>query len=179
MLADVEEVNGDRNQEVSGLAYDSRKIGAGQIFFAIPGEKADGHDFVSEAVKRGAAAIVCARKAVEAEGVAFVRVKDVRRVMGQWSAHFYQRPSQKLKLVGVTGTNGKTTVTYLIESMLRAAGIEPGVIGTINYRYCGDEAPAPHTTPESLDLQELMDKMTRAEVKAVTMEVSSHALVQE
>ncbi|MBI3063677.1 MAG: UDP-N-acetylmuramoyl-L-alanyl-D-glutamate--2,6-diaminopimelate ligase [Deltaproteobacteria bacterium] len=179
MLADVEEVNGDRNQEVSGLAYDSRKIGAGQIFFAIPGEKADGHDFVSEAVKRGAAAIVCARKAVEAEGVAFVRVKDVRRVMGQWSAHFYQRPSQKLKLVGVTGTNGKTTVTYLIESMLRAAGIEPGVIGTINYRYCGDEAPAPHTTPESLDLQELMDKMTRAGVKAVTMEVSSHALVQE
>jgi len=179
MLAEVEEVNGDRNQEVSGLAYDSRKVGAGQIFFAIPGEKADGHDFVPEAIKRGAATIVCARKAVEAEGVAFVRVKDVRRVMGQWSAHFYHRPSQKLKLVGVTGTNGKTTVTYLIESMLRAAGIEPGVIGTINYRYCGDEAPAHHTTPESLDLQELMDKMTRAGVKAVTMEVSSHALVQE
>jgi UDP-N-acetylmuramoyl-L-alanyl-D-glutamate--2,6-diaminopimelate ligase len=81
--------------------------------------------------------------------------------------------------VGVTGTNGKTTVTYLIESMLRAAGIEPGVIGTINYRYCGDAVPAHHTTPESLDLQELMDKMIRAGVKAVTMEVSSHALVQE
>jgi UDP-N-acetylmuramoyl-L-alanyl-D-glutamate--2,6-diaminopimelate ligase len=179
MLADVEEVNGDRNQEVSGLTYDSRKVGAGQIFFAIPGENADGHDFVPEAIKRGAATIVCARKTAEAEGVAFVRVKDVRRVMAQWSAHFYRRPSEKLKLVGVTGTNGKTTVTYLIESMLRAAGIEPGVIGTINYRYCGGEAPAHHTTPESLDLQELMDKMSRAGVKAVTMEVSSHALVQE
>ena len=179
MLAEVEEVKGDRNQEVSGLSYDSRKVGAGQVFFAIPGEKTDGHDFVAEAIRRGAATIVCARKTAEAEGVAFVRVKDVRRVMGQWSAHFYQRPSQKLKLVGVTGTNGKTTVTYLIESMLRAAGIEPGVIGTINYRYCGDEAPAHHTTPESLDLQELMDKMLGAGVKAVTMEVSSHALVQE
>ena len=179
MLVEVEEINGDRNQEVSGLAYDSRKVGAGQIFFAIPGEKSDGHDFVPEAIKRGAATIVCARRTAETEGVAFVRVKDVRRVMGQWSAHFYQRPSQKLNLVGVTGTNGKTTVTYLIESMLRAAGIEPGVIGTINYRYCGDEVPAHHTTPESLDLQELMDKMLGAGVKAVTMEVSSHALVQE
>lgn len=179
MLAQVEEVNGDRNQEVSGLAYDSRKVGAEQVFFAIPGEKADGHDFVPDAIQRGAATIVCARRTAEAEGVAFVRVKDVRRVMGQWSAHFYQRPSQKLKLVGVTGTNGKTTVTYLIESMLRAAGIEPGVIGTINYRYCGAEVPAHHTTPESLDLQELMDKMLGAGVKAVTMEVSSHALVQE
>ena len=179
MLAEVEEVEGDRDQEISGMAYDSRKVGAGQIFFAIPGEKADGHDFAAEAIKRGAAAIVCARKTPEAQGVALVRVKDVRCVMGQWSAHFYHRPSQKLKLVGVTGTNGKTTVTYLIESMLRAAGIEPGVIGTINYRYCGDEVPAHHTTPESLDLQELMDKMSRVGVKAVTMEVSSHALVQE
>src|SRR3970040_326989 len=161
MLVEVEEINGDRNQEVSGLAYDSRKVGAGQIFFAIPGEKSDGHDFVPEAIKHGAATIVCARRTAETEGVAFVRVKDVRRVMGQWSAHFYQRPSQKLTLVGVTGTNGKTTVTYLIESMLRAAGIEPGVIGTINYRYCGDEVPAHHTTPESLALQELMDKMIR------------------
>ena len=180
MLAEVEEVSGDRDQEkISGLAYDSRKVGAGQIFFAIPGEMADGHDFAAEAIKRGAAAIVCARKTAEAQGVAFVRVKDVRRVMGQWSAHFYHRPSQKLKLVGVTGTNGKTTVTYLIESMLRAAGIEPGVIGTINYRYRGEEVPSHHTTPESLDLQELMDKMLGAGVKAVTMEVSSHAMVQE
>ena len=179
MLAEVEEVNGNRDQEISGLVYDSRKVVAGQIFFAIPGEKADGHDFVAEAIQRGAATIVCARKTAGAQGVALVRVKDVRRVMGQWSAHFYHGPSQKLKLVGVTGTNGKTTVTYLIESMLRAAGIEPGVIGTINYRYCGDAVPAHHTTPESLDLQELMDKMIRAGVKAVTMEVSSHALVQE
>ncbi len=179
MLADVEEVKGDWDHEISGLAYDSRKVGAGQVFFATPGEKADGHDFITEAIKRGAATIVCARETAGAPGVAFVRVKDVRRVMGQWSAHFYHRPSQKLKLVGVTGTNGKTTVTYLVESMLQAAGIEPGVIGTINYRYRGEEVPSHHTTPESLDLQDLLNKMTRAGVKAVTMEVSSHALVQE
>ena len=99
--------------------------------------------------------------------------------MGHWSAHYYGRPSEKLKLVGITGTNGKTTMTYLIESMLRAAGKEPGVIGTINYRYCGEAVPAHHTTPESLDLQELLDKMSRAGVAAVAMEVSSHALAQE
>src|SRR5512147_1484893 len=96
MLAEVEEVEGGRDQDTIGMAYDSRKVGAGQIFFAIPGEKADGHDFAAEAIKRGAAAIVCARKTPEAQGVALVRVKDVRCVMGQWSAHFYHRPSQKL-----------------------------------------------------------------------------------
>lgn len=179
MLTEVEEVRGDHDQEVTGLTYDSRKVGAGQVFFAVPGEKVDGHDFIPEAIRRGAATIVCARQTSVAPGVAFVRVKDVRRAMGHWSAHFYRQPSQKLKLVGVTGTNGKTTVTYLVESMLRAAGIEPGVIGTINYRYCGAELPAHHTTPESLDLQELMDKMLGAGVKAVVMEVSSHALIQE
>ena len=178
-LAEVEEVNGDPNQEVSGLAYDSRRVGAGEVFFAIPGEQSDGHDFIADAIERGAAAVVYARKGACPQGRAGLRVNDVRRAMGLWAARFYDWPSQKLKLVGVTGTNGKTSLTYLIESMLRAAGMEPGVIGTINYRYCGDEVPSHHTTPESLDLQGLLDKMSRAGVEAVTMEVSSHALVQE
>ena len=178
-LARAEEVVGDPGQKISGLTYDSRRVGAGQVFFAIPGEKTDGHDFIAEAIKRGAAVIVCNRSMTCPPGVAWVRVKDVRRAMGHWSAHYYGRPSEKLKLVGVTGTNGKTTMTYLIESMLRAAGMEPGVIGTINYRYRGEEVPAHHTTPESLDLQELLDKMSRAGVAAVAMEVSSHALAQE
>jgi UDP-N-acetylmuramoyl-L-alanyl-D-glutamate--2,6-diaminopimelate ligase len=99
--------------------------------------------------------------------------------MGLWAAQFYSQPSQKLKLIGVTGTNGKTTLTYLIESMLVAAGMKPGVIGTINYRYAGQEAPSHHTTPESTDLQAMLAEMVRAGIQSVAMEVSSHALAQE
>ena len=105
--------------------------------------------------------------------------KDVRRTMGLWGAHFYGRPSRRMKLVGVTGTNGKTTVAYLVESILSAAGLEPGVIGTINYRYRGRQVPSHHTTPESLELQSLLAEMEAAGAQSVVMEVSSHALVQE
>ena len=175
----VEETDGNLDQEVRGLAYDSRKVSAGEIFFAVPGEKADGHDFIAEVVRRGAAAVVVSRHGSWPRPSASVRVKDVRRTMGLWAAHFFDRPSQKLKLVGVTGTNGKTTLTYLIESMLQAAAMKPGVIGTINYRYPGREVPSHHTTPESLDLEEMLAEMVQAEVKSVAMEVSSHALAQE
>jgi UDP-N-acetylmuramoyl-L-alanyl-D-glutamate--2,6-diaminopimelate ligase len=108
-----------------------------------------------------------------------VRVKDARRTMGLWAAHFFARPSAKLQLVGVTGTNGKTTLTYLIEALFEAAGLTTGVLGTINYRFRGKVLPAHHTTPESVDIQALLDEMCRAGVTAVAMEVSSHALVQE
>ena len=179
-LGEVEETEGNLDQEVNGLAYDSREVSSGQLFFAVPGEKADGHDFIGAAVERGAAGFVYSQKGKwPRASAAAVRVKDVRRAMGLWAAHFYQRPSQNLKLIGVTGTNGKTTLTYLIESMLRAAALEPGVIGTINYRYRGHEAPSHHTTPESVDLQEMLAEMVGAEVKSVAMEVSSHALAQE
>ena len=112
-------------------------------------------------------------------GTASIRVRDVRRIMGLWSAHFFGWPSRQLKLVGVTGTNGKTTVTYLVESIFSAAGMEPGVIGTISYRYRGREVPSHHTTPESLDLEALLAEMHQAGTQAVAMEVSSHALAQE
>jgi UDP-N-acetylmuramoyl-L-alanyl-D-glutamate--2,6-diaminopimelate ligase len=178
-VEEVEGAEGNLDQEVEGLAYDSRKVRAGQIFFAVPGEKADGHDFIAEAVRRDAAAVVFSRRGKWPPVPASVRVKDVRRAMGLWAAHFFNHPSRRLKLVGVTGTNGKTTLTYLIESMLEAAGMEPGVIGTINYRYRGHEAASHHTTPESLDLHEMLDKMVRVGVKSVAIEVSSHALAQE
>lgn len=177
-LQEVEQAEGDLDQKVSGLTYDSRKVGNGLVFFAIPGEKLDGHDYIAEAVRRGAAAVIMVRKDAP-KGATFVRVKDVRRAMGLWSAHFFGRPSDRIKLVGITGTNGKTTVSYLIESMLCAAGLEPGVIGTVNYRYGEREIPSHHTTPESLDLQSLLAEMTRAGVKSAVMEVSSHALTQE
>ncbi|MGE5219682.1 MAG: UDP-N-acetylmuramoyl-L-alanyl-D-glutamate--2,6-diaminopimelate ligase [Chloroflexota bacterium] len=175
----VEQADGDLNQKISGLAYDSRKVGAGQIFFAVPGEKSDGHDFIAEAVRRGVAAVVFSREGGWPRPAASVRVKNVRRTMGLWAAHFYRRPSRDLRLVGVTGTNGKTTLSYLVESVLDAAALVPGVIGTINYRYPGHEVPSHHTTPESLDLQEMLAQMLGAGVRSVAMEVSSHALVQE
>lgn len=175
----IEKMEGDLDQEVGGLCYDSRRVGPGRIFFAIPGEKADGHDFIAEAVRRGAAAVVFSHEGDWPRAAAWVRVKDVRRTMGLWAAHFHGRPSEKLRLVGVTGTNGKTTVTYLVESVLGAAGWKPGVIGTINYRYAGHEIPSHHTTPESIDLQAMMSEMLRAGAEAVAIEVSSHALAQE
>jgi UDP-N-acetylmuramoyl-L-alanyl-D-glutamate--2,6-diaminopimelate ligase len=178
-IGEVEQAGGDLDQVIGGLAYDSRKVGTGEIFFAVSGEKVDGHDFIADAVRRGAAAVVFSRDGNWPRAAASIRVKDVRRTMGLWAAHFYGRPSRNLRLVGVTGTNGKTTVSYLIESVLAAARLVPGVIGTINYRYPGHEVPSHHTTPESLDLQELLAQMVGAGVNSVAMEVSSHALVQE
>ena len=178
-LQEVEQADGDLEQEVTGLTYDSRNATAGKVFFAVPGDTVDGHDYIGEAVKRGAAAVVASRAGGWPQAPAMVRVKNVRSAMGLWAAHFYRRPSRNLRLIGVTGTNGKTTLTYLIESMLRAAKLEPGVIGTINYRYRGGEVPSHHTTPESLDLEMLLSEMVQSGVQSVAMEVSSHALAQE
>ncbi|MGH7873377.1 MAG: UDP-N-acetylmuramoyl-L-alanyl-D-glutamate--2,6-diaminopimelate ligase [Candidatus Binatia bacterium] len=175
----MEETTGDLDQEVKGLTYDSRKARTGQVFFALPGEKVDGHDFIGAAVRQGASALVFSRQGNWPRAAATVRVKDSRRAMGLWAAHFFARPSAQLKLAGVTGTNGKTTLSYLIESIFQAAALEPGVIGTINYRFRGNVIPSHQTTPESIDLEALLDKMRRSGVGAVAMEVSSHALVQE
>ncbi|TAJ91894.1 UDP-N-acetylmuramoyl-L-alanyl-D-glutamate--2,6-diaminopimelate ligase [bacterium] len=176
---EVEEVKGDMNQVITGLAYDSRKVKKGHLFFAVPGARLDGHDFALEALQRGAAAVVAERRTPLPHDATWVRVRSVRRAMGIWSALFFACPSRRMVLVGVTGTNGKTTVTYLLESIFSVAGIVPGVIGTINYRYQGCTIPAPHTTPESIDLQALLAEMVEAGVNSVAMEVSSHALEME
>src|ERR1051325_211166 len=178
-LQPVEETDGDLEREVSGLTYDLRKAGAGQVFFALAGEKVDGHQFIPEAIRCGAAAIVYERHEFRPQGATSIRVKNARTAMGLWGARFFGCPSERLKLVGVTGTNGKTTLTYLLESIFAAAGLASGVIGTINYRYAGREIPSHHTTPESLHLQSLLADMSGTGVQAVAMEVSSHALAQE
>ena len=179
LLDRVERSEGDLEQEVRGLAYDSRKVGPGQVFFAIPGEKSDGHDFIAEAVRRGATGIVFSRKGDWPTSAAAVQVNDVRRALGLWAAHFYRRPSRNLRVVGVTGTNGKTTLTYLVESGFFGAGVKTGLIGTIKYSNTRHEVAEHHTPPPSLDLQAMLGEMVGAGVKAVAMEVSSHALGQE
>lgn len=160
--------------EIRSVHYRSQLVGPGGLFVAIPGHAADGHAFIADAVARGAVAVV-AERPVDI-GVPCVRVADSRRALAQISAGFYQDPSTALRIIGITGTNGKTTTTYLVESMLIAAGGFPGVVGTINYRYAGKTFESPVTTPESLDLQRIMAEMRHSGTTHVAMEVSSHAI---
>lgn len=178
LLENVEviEVLGDLGTAVRGLAYDSRQVVEGDLFVAIHGARQDGSRFIEDAVRRGASAVLV-EKAPEAKlPVACVRVPDSRKALAGLAAAFYDNPSLDLQLIGITGTNGKTTTTLLLESILKKAGHSPGVIGTIDYRWEGRRKSASMTTPESLDLQKLFHEMRRDRVSHVVMEVSSHAL---
>ena len=176
---EVEEAQGDLDQPVAGLSCNSREVKKGFIFFAVPGARVDGYDFIAAALEQGAIAVVIERQTAPPGEATWVRVRNVRRAMGKWAARFCGYPSRGLVMVGVTGTNGKTTVTYLVESIFRAAGMVPGVIGTVNYRYRDRVLPALHTTPESIGLQAFLAEMAQAGVQSVAMEVSSHALELE
>lgn len=161
--------------EVKGLTYDSRRAGEGMVFAALAGAVADGHDFVEQAAKAGALACVVQR-AVEVD-VCQIVVEDSRRALALLANEFYGRPSREMTCVGITGTNGKTTVSYLLESILAQKG-PVGVIGTVDIRFAGKKRPAPVTTPESVDLQALLREMRSAKVNQAVMELSSHALTQ-
>jgi UDP-N-acetylmuramoyl-L-alanyl-D-glutamate--2,6-diaminopimelate ligase len=175
----VEEVRGNIEQPVTGLVYDSKAVREGHVFFAVPGTRVDGHQFAAPALSRGATAVVVERQVELPEGATSVRVRNVRRSMGNWASLFFARPTRHMMVIGVTGTNGKTTVTYLLESILSASGKVSGVIGTVNYRYQGRLFPSAMTTPESIELQAILAKMARSGVQSVAIEVSSHALVME
>lgn len=168
----VLEVMGQLPDEISGITKDSRDVGKGYLFFATDSSKV----YVKEALQKGASVVVCDTSVPEAP--CSIVVSDPRMVLGKMVARLYGYPSKKLHITGVTGTNGKTTTTYLIESMLRAWKKEPGVIGTISYRFGGKELKRPNTTPESTEIQKLLLDMTQAGVEYVAMEVSSHALDQ-
>ncbi len=176
---DVQEIRGDLAVEVSSVCYDSRKCAKDALFVAIPGLKLDGHRFIPQALKEGSRSILCERPVEVPAGVTLLRVKDSRQALGIIGKNFFRNPSEALCLVGVTGTNGKTTITYLLESIFRQAGAVPGVIGTINYRYRSKVREASQTTPESFDLQGMLREMLDAGVSHVVMEVSSHALDQK
>jgi UDP-N-acetylmuramyl-tripeptide synthetase len=160
--------------EITSIHYKSQEVKKGGLFVAIEGRKADGHDFIHMAIDRGASAIV-ARKPVAGKPIS-VQVGDTRRALALISSRFYGHPSEKLMIVGITGTNGKTTTAFLTESILKKAGFNTGNIGTIDYRYQNKTFPNPLTTPESLDLQRILAEMVQNGVTHVVMEVSSHAL---
>jgi UDP-N-acetylmuramyl-tripeptide synthetase len=171
------------DREISGVTVkrvtnDSRKVAAGDLFIALRGYKEDGYGFIQGAIKKGARIVVSERDFKAPEDVIKVLVEDTRSATGLIAANFYREPSKKFRMAGVTGTNGKTTITYIIENILKTAGIPSGVIGTINYRIDGKQLPASNTTPGALELQALFRNMADSGVKDVVMEVSSHALDQ-
>jgi UDP-N-acetylmuramoyl-L-alanyl-D-glutamate--2,6-diaminopimelate ligase len=173
------ELGAQEELEISSLAYDSRAVMPGTLFFAIHGEKADGHQFISQALERGAAAIVSEREAIPQLASQWIQVPKIRRALSEAGHNFYNHPDSRLKLVGITGTNGKTTTAFLLESIFRAAGIPSGLFGTIEYRLGDRKVPAGNTTPESLDLLTYFDELLKGGAQAAVMEVSSHALAQE
>jgi UDP-N-acetylmuramoyl-L-alanyl-D-glutamate--2,6-diaminopimelate ligase len=173
------ELRGDADVVVERLSADSRDVRPGDLFVALPGTRTDGSRFVTDACRKGAVAVAGLRKLKAQKGVALIVTDEPARFLARAAARFYGDPGAGLTMVGVTGTNGKTTVTYLLEAIWQAAGARPGVLGTINYRFDGVVEPAPLTTPPSLEVFARLAAMRAAGATHVAMEVSSHALVQD
>jgi UDP-N-acetylmuramoyl-L-alanyl-D-glutamate--2,6-diaminopimelate ligase len=170
----VDRIVGNPSVEISELAYDSRKAGPGALFFCVPGEKVDGHDFALDVVEAGAAALVVERELVL--GAPQLVVRDARAAMAPLAASFNGDPTAELRVVGVTGTNGKTTTAFLIREILEAAGVSCGLLGTVKQVVGGVEEEVERTTPEAIDLQATFRRMLDGGDRACAMEVSSHAL---
>jgi UDP-N-acetylmuramoyl-L-alanyl-D-glutamate--2,6-diaminopimelate ligase len=167
---------GDLDVPVSGITLDSRQVSPGLLFVAVRGMKMDGNRFIPDAIARGAAAIVSAMPGDAYPGISWIQVADEREALAILSANFYEHPASKLHAIGITGTNGKTTTTYLIEAILKAAGFPCAVFGTIDYRGPGFQLAAERTTPEAPELQALFDRVVKGGWKHAVMEVSSHAV---
>ena len=166
--------------EITGLTYDSRKVEAGNCFFAVRGTQSDGHNFIPKAIEAGAAVIVCEQLPEQLNpAVSYVVVRDTNAAMADIAAAYYDNPSHELKLVGVTGTNGKTTVATLLYDLYRKMGYRAGLISTVVYRIDEREIPSTHTTPDAIRLNAMLREMVDAGCDYCFMEVSSHSLVQE
>ena len=163
-------------REIQGLDYDSRRVQSGYLFFAFPGSRTDGRQFARDAVDRGAAAVASESPPPDAFAAPWIEVEHGRHALAVAARQFYRRPDERIALTGITGTNGKTTTSYLIDAILRAAGKITALIGTIEYHLAGRVLPAVNTTPESLDLNRLLAELETAGGTHATMEVSSHAL---
>ncbi|THJ22683.1 MAG: UDP-N-acetylmuramoyl-L-alanyl-D-glutamate--2,6-diaminopimelate ligase [Nitrospira sp. CG24E] len=172
---EVLEERGDGNRLVQRITDDSRAVTDGSLFVAVKGERVDGHEFIEQAVKAGAVAVV-GQESLATGLPSFIRVADSRKALGLLGSRFHGDPSSHLKMIGVTGTNGKTTTTYLCKALLEGIGRQVGLIGTVGYQIGQETLPASHTTPGALDLQELLAKMVESRLTDAVMEVSSHAL---
>ncbi|HKJ40798.1 MAG TPA: UDP-N-acetylmuramoyl-L-alanyl-D-glutamate--2,6-diaminopimelate ligase [Sunxiuqinia sp.] len=177
---EFELVSGQTDIAVQHLQFDSRKVAVGDVFVAVPGTHVDGHLFIQKAIEQGAAAVVAEKfEDVNASDVTLVQMEDTAKSFGWLAANFYGNPSASLKVVGVTGTNGKTTIATLLYQLFRKLGYQSGLISTIKFYVGEEELPATHTTPDALAIQELMAKMVDAGCSYCFMEVSSHAIHQD
>ncbi len=173
-------VSGSTDVDVKGITHDSRRVKPGFIFCALPGQRDDGNQYVQDAIDKGAIAIVSDRATSMSRGqVVSIQVSEPRATVAALACAFYGDPSRKLKVLGITGTNGKTTAAFMARDIFRAAGRKPGMIGTVDYEIGDRIIPAGRTTPEATDLQKMLAEMVHVGCDSVTMEVSSHALVQK
>ena len=182
LLKNVEVLNiiGDAEKDITGVNIDSRRIEAGHLFVAIPGTQTDGHKFIPKAIELGAAAILCEHLPDEqAPGVTYIAVKSTEAWVGEVATQFYGDPSRKLKLVGVTGTNGKTTIATLLYNMFRKFGHKCGLLSTVCNYIEGEAIPTDHTTPDPIELNRLLGQMVKAGCDYAFMECSSHAIAQK
>lgn len=174
------EIKGDKDIDILDITFDSRKVSEGSLFFAVRGSQVDGHDYIGKAIEKGAKAIVCELLPTElADNVTYIQVDNSAYVLGVSAANFYGNPSKKLKLVGVTGTNGKTTIATLLYRLFSNAGYVCGLLSTIENIVSREIIPSTHTTPDPIELNQLLDKMTAAGCEYAFMEVSSHSIDQE
>jgi UDP-N-acetylmuramoyl-L-alanyl-D-glutamate--2,6-diaminopimelate ligase len=180
LLQGAEVLSQSGNPGIAGVEYDSRRVRPGTVFVAMKGETSDGNRFIDQAIAAGAVAIVTdSATETPRSGVAWAQVVNGRRALARLSANFYKRPAERIANVGITGTNGKSTTAFLIESILHAAGRKTALLGTIEYHAAGKILPAPHTTPEALELNRLLSEGLGLGVTDAVMEVSSHALEQQ
>lgn len=173
----VKDVEGGAAGEVTGLAYHSSRVQPGNLFFSLAGRQGEGWRYAREAVERGARAVVVDQNC-PVEGMPIIRVPNVRLALALMADRFFGYPSSRFKLIGVTGTNGKTTTTHMIDALFRERGEVTGLLGTVGYRIGEEKLPPLATTPEAPDLQELLSRLAQIKATCVTMEVSSHALEQ-
>src|ERR1700688_2876063 len=180
LLQGAEVLSQSGNPAVAGVEYDSRRVPPGTVFVAMKGETSDGNKFIDQAIAAGAVAVVTDSATEKPRpDVAGPEVPHGRRALARLSANFYKKPAERLAITGITGTNGKSTTAFLLESILTAAGRKSALIGTIEYHVAGKTMPAPHTTPEALELNRILNQALGLGATETVMEVSSHALEQQ